>query len=430
MSLRTGLVLALTVLLLGAPRISHAAFAVYDDFNTDGPIDSLKWGAWYNPLPSASGGTVTINEAAFRSLTAFPMGSTLRIAVTNIVGSNYLFGSNSTALPSGAATDAMFVRTDTGASFYADGAPVGPASPGSTPGTFDFYFGSANLQIYRNNVLIQSIARPVTFTDNQPFELGEGNGNALDGNQLVIDQVSYQLPVTTGKGISLNFGSDSTVSNPGSQVGANIAGAVPLGNWNDIPIAQQTDLVLKDSNGAATSLNLSTAQTYVSPASAFNGVTATFPGEGDTAMMRSTVYLGPAGTDLDLTFEGGIPYSQFDIYMYYSGDVDNNAITFSILNSSGGSLGLSQVGLEDNDAGINSTFVQSTGAGVAGNYVRFAGLTSAQVPTDFIIRVSGGTAGFNLINGIQIVEVPEPTSLGIAAIGMVGVLVAARRRRR
>jgi hypothetical protein len=407
-------------------QIAQAAFTTYDDFNTDGTVDSLKWGSFYNPLPTASGGTVTFTEAGIRSLTDFPIGTTLRVVVASLTSGNGIVGTNSNPPPGGAAIDAMYARNDGGDAFYVDGAFQSVASSLTAPATYDFVYGATTLRILRDNVQVASLPRPLAFADNLRFELGEGNGDAGDGLSLVVDEVLYQSPTTTNKGISLNFGSIGG----SSSVGPNVAGAVPLGNWNDIPIAQQTDRVLTDSDGANTSLTLSTAQDFVFPTSTYDAITATFPGEGDNATMRSTIYLGPAGTDLDLTFEGGIPYSAFDIYVYYNGDVDDNAVTFSILDSLGGSLGLSQVGLEDNDAGINGAYVQSTGASVAGNYVRFAGLTSAQVPTDFIIRASGGTATFNYFNGIQIVEVPEPSGLCIAAIGIAGVLGAARRVRR
>ncbi|MCX6880402.1 MAG: hypothetical protein NTW21_42340 [Verrucomicrobia bacterium] len=101
------------------------------------------------------------------------------------------------------------------------------------------------------------------------------------------------------------------------------------------------------------------------------------------------------------------------------------ATRFSILDGSGASLGLSQLGKEVTGS-AQSGFVQSDGTGGnAANYVKFSNLTSASVPTNFRVRV--GEGAYPLINGVQIVNTASanpPTHLASAVvpgIGAVGV---------
>jgi len=221
--------------------------------------------------------------------------------------------------------------------------------------------------------------------------------------------------------ISVNFGSNV------ASVGTNTAGVVSANNWNDIVVGTQTDVVLKDSAGNASTLKLSVPSTSSTDSHANFGT----GNDGDTAMMRGHIYVG-GGSALDLTFKGKIPYDQFDIYVYYNSGGVTNTQTFSILDSSEGSLGLSQTGheIKDNDqGGADSSFVLSTGTNNA-NYVKFSGLTSASIPENFIIRAQGSGSAYAYINGIQFVQVPEPSVVLLLATGVFGLLAYAWRKRK
>ena len=84
----------------------------------------------------------------------------------------------------------------------------------------------------------------------------------------------------------------------------------------------------------------------------------------------------------------------------------------------------------------NQTFVQATsttlaGATTAANYVEFAGLN---VPfgggyiTLSNLTPAGSTSAAS-VNALQLVAVPEPATLGLFALGGMGLLLAARKRR-
>lgn len=219
-------------------------------------------------------------------------------------------------------------------------------------------------------------------------------------------------------GISLNFGSDIDTTTP---VGAQTAGLVPLANWNDIPLAQQTNLALKDSTGAATGLTLTTGETFAFSGTAYTAGGVAFTNPGDTAMMIGHIYHG-GNVPVDLTFTGTIPYSNYDVYVYYNSSTVATTQEFSILDSNGGTLGLSRIGKET--PGGDTAYIASDGVGGnEANYVLFSGLTTASVPANFIIRATATDNQYSYFNGIQIVQqgtVPLPTTVQLIVNRLIG----------
>ncbi len=83
----------------------------------------------------------------------------------------------------------------------------------------------------------------------------------------------------------------------------------------------------------------------------------------------------------------------------------------------------------------NQSFVQATsttlaGATTAANYVEFAGLNvpSAGGYITLSNLTSAGSTSAAAVNGLQLVAVPEPATLGLFAIGGVSLLLAGRKR--
>jgi hypothetical protein len=203
----------------------------------------------------------------------------------------------------------------------------------------------------------------------------------LFGAWLALSALASCTAVAQAAGISLNFGADI---NAATAVGGSSAGVAFLGNWNDVPLAQQTNLGLKNDSGAIVpGLTLSTAEAFTYPASAFDAAGSSFAQPGDTALMRGHIYHG-GGTAVDLTFTGTIPFSTYDVYVYYNSGGIANAQTFSILDSSGGSLGLSQTGAEV--PGGYTAFILSDGAGNNANYVcrRISSSALKAIPADTV----------------------------------------------
>jgi hypothetical protein len=225
--------------------------------------------------------------------------------------------------------------------------------------------------------------------------------------------------------VSINLASDVQ---PGTAVGANIAGKVRSSSWNDIPLAQQTATPLKDNAGAIVAgLTLSTNETFAFPGSAYDSGAA-FINVGDTAMMRGHLYHG-APTSVDIHIDGTIPFDKYDVYVYYNSGAVTNTQTISLLGSDLSDLGLSQTVFEL--PGTDVDFVEATNASINGNYVKFSGLSSATLPS-FVLRAQSQN-GYGYINGLQIVSttpVPEPGSVALAACGGMAIVLAGLKKRR
>jgi hypothetical protein len=136
-----------------------------------------------------------------------------------------------------------------------------------------------------------------------------------------LTTLGFTLPNHVGAQgvISINLASDVEFSSgvgPTTAVGAEVAGVVPAGNWNDVPLAQQTNLPLRDNSAnIVPGLTLSTTESYVFPATAYDALGVAFAQPGDTAMMRGHIYHGGGG-NTDLIFTGAIPYANFNIIAY------------------------------------------------------------------------------------------------------------------
>lgn len=232
----------------------------------------------------------------------------------------------------------------------------------------------------------------------------------------------------------VNAGGGTGVPVPNTQ-----AGVVPAYNWNDSwsenysTYAYGTPVTVNnlfDNTGTATAVSLS----YNS----YNGYYITSPNPAQDAdgtynrdMLNGFLNAGPATWSPPVTQDSvslnNIPYSQYNIYVYVSDDtagrvalVSNGSLTYDL--STMGSAAIS---------GANASFIQSSdtsGANPGADYVVFTGLTgSAQTLTVTPGDQSPADAAWVGFAAFQIVAVPEPGTLALAAIGGIMALVLGRR---
>ena len=119
----------------------------------------------------------------------------------------------------------------------------------------------------------------------------------------------------------------------------------------------------------------------------------------------------------------GIP-GPFNVHVYVQGGVNGRGGTYNVTSTGGYNV----TDTHDTTAAFDGTFVEDTdvaGTTPGSNYIVFRG-----VPGDFTLTTTpvngGGTLRAN-VNAIEIVAVPEPTTVGLVALGALGLL--ARRRR-
>jgi hypothetical protein len=118
-----------------------------------------------------------------------------------------------------------------------------------------------------------------------------------------------------------------------------------------------------------------------------------------------------------------LPYAVYNVYVYTDSDAgDGRDESFNLV-AGAGDYGTVWVSDESNFTG---TFVRATatsldGPGSEGNYVLFEDVRGSS------FTLTATSRNFrSFVNGIQIVQTPEPTSLSLLGLGL---LALARRRR-
>lgn len=235
----------------------------------------------------------------------------------------------------------------------------------------------------------------------------------------------FTMGQARGAAISVNVGFNGLLAS------TDVVGVVPVGNWNEISgtTNNPSSSSLVDDNG--------TAVTGMSVGFAGNQNTYNNNGTNNPSQRMFSGFLNGGTMSVDLS---NIPYAAYDVYVYYSGFVPNNSLTWVASDITGTPT------VVDTQYSVRGTgvafdiyntygFVQSQYSTLAaanadaalpvlgGNYLKFTGLTAASLKIAETSRNGFGEIGFA---GLQIVQVPEPTLLGLLALTPA---LALRRRR-
>jgi hypothetical protein len=228
---------------------------------------------------------------------------------------------------------------------------------------------------------------------------------------LIIESAPGPLPVapeTFGPGsISINMQG----RNPGYQLQPGLAaGVVPTTNWNNIDNSGAVNgtfgpILLQNSIGEQVAkLTWSGTGTW--------GRTSIGGPDGD--MMAGHIEATDAGST-SVTVEGlSDNYSSYDVYVYVGDDAGNRQ---GEIRFNGGPL-----------QNFTSKIFDGTYT-IGTDYFLFSGVTG----DSFTVSVEPvGDLGANRtgIRGVQVVGVPEPSSVILSALGVFGLGLVARRRRR
>jgi len=118
----------------------------------------------------------------------------------------------------------------------------------------------------------------------------------------------------------------------------------------------------------------------------------------------------------------GISFSQYNIIVYFSSDANGRTGTIS---DGATTYDFSTMGLTAT-SGANAIFTQTLstgGSNPSADYAVFSGLTGA---SQTLTMINTGVAGMG-IAGMQIVAVPEPGTMTLAALGGASLLLWRRR---
>jgi hypothetical protein len=203
------------------------------------------------------------------------------------------------------------------------------------------------------------------------------------------------------------------------------AGQLPQANWNNMSGDSGGPTALIDDSGATlatTTVTWSCSNTYT--------VTTGTPGDQDSALMKGYLDTNDSASNTTVTV-ANIPYAQYAVYIYYDGD-SNNGTRGGEYTVNGVATTVDANGVLWDDANWpvtagGGTYTLAAADGHGGNYYVFTGFNNTTNPNVEVVADEGAGSFRAPLNAIQIHEIPEPSTLLLAGIALLGVALLRRR---
>ena len=225
--------------------------------------------------------------------------------------------------------------------------------------------------------------------------------------------------------ISVNLGSGQT---GGSLDATESAGLVPAVNWNNVANLGSTVTDLNDDSGTPTTADISgtimdgslaTSETDTDPDSK---MMKGFNGKNNTTPHTVTV------SDVPTAFTTAGYY----VLAYWGGPPTNRSGTWKL----GLTVGSDTYWLDHADEAqyndppgyVQATSTDSASPTLNANYAQFGSASAPKTASSFTLTLTVTDQRMGL-SGLQIVQVPEPATLGLMALGGAGLVLLRRKRR-
>lgn len=214
-------------------------------------------------------------------------------------------------------------------------------------------------------------------------------------------------------------------NNGGLPVPNTTAGVVPAVNWNDAwneGLAGSTSATVNNlwnslGNNSGASITWSCADLWQIQQ---NHTGADADGTYNREMLNGYLDSNSGASTSSTIAISVIPYSAYDLYVYFSSDTAGRAGTVSL---GGTPFDFSTIGPGET-SGASAVLTQTTdttGGNPSADYAVFTDLTGTSQTITSLVNGGGGIAAF------QIVATPEPGTMALAVMGGFGVLLLKRR---
>lgn len=217
--------------------------------------------------------------------------------------------------------------------------------------------------------------------------------------------------------ISINFSGNTDPAN--QVVGMETAGLPAVGSFNNLTGASGSSIGLINDSGAASGTSVTFQGGFYNANSKTTGMSA-----GDISLFKDSLHQNGTFTTTTVSL-ANISHAAYDVYVYFSTPFGARQFSASINGDSSTQIfGLGMGGASDQITSFSRATATTSGNAVRSNYILWENVSGAALSIA-APRSSDGSVG---ISGVQIVAVPEPTTVGML-IGAGIVLLVVRRRR-